>query len=314
MTSFDEAQHPREHDGKFAEKERGAPEVSLATGPYLSYETPEGIDERLADIYGRLAHQRERRASAERSIERNEAYLQRLSGASGDYYARIVANSKAEVADADERIATLRQESAPFEDEFDRRGGWPRAFLVSGGHVHRSMSCSTCHPTTRFHWMTNYSGKTEDDIVGDAGERACTVCYPSAPVETLGQPTKMFTPDETAAAEAREKRAAEKAAREIDRTNKAIAMPDGSDLRDEWGHPVKTLVTAERNLVSSLAYYVVAVEQGRTSYENQEWLDDHAAARERAIEAIAHKKGITKDAVLAEAREKAEKKVKREWR
>src|SRR5699024_12010413 len=69
-------------------------------------------------------------------------------------------------------------------EAFRLRGGWNRAFLVAGanGHVHSSTSCSTCHPTTQYAWMTDYSGADEDTIVADAGYRACTVCYPSAPV------------------------------------------------------------------------------------------------------------------------------------
>src|SRR5699024_1181900 len=74
------------------------------------------------------------------------------------------------------------------------RGGWNRAFLVAGagGHVHSSTDCSTCRPTTQYAWMTNYSGADEDTIVSDAGYRACTVCYPSAPVgDERSMPTEM---------------------------------------------------------------------------------------------------------------------------
>lgn len=108
--------------------------------------------------------------------------------------------------------AAIRAEMAPFNAEFTNRGGWTRAFLVtnSGGHVHRDMSCSTCFVTTQYAWMVDYSGKDEAEIVDAAGEIACTVCYPSAPVSVLGQPTKMFSSPE-AKAKAEKKAAAEAA-------------------------------------------------------------------------------------------------------
>lgn len=123
-------------------------------------------------------------------------------------------------AKADEIAAQM----APLNAEFDRRGGWTRAFLVqaSNGHVHSSMNCSSCFPTTEYAWMTDYSAHSEDEIVTDAGERACTICYPSAPAEVLNRPTKMFTRSEiekqAARAEREAKRAAKEAAKVIDPT------------------------------------------------------------------------------------------------
>lgn len=104
----------------------------------------------------------------------------------------------------------------PYDEEYVRRGRWTRAYLVtnSNGHVHSSMRCSTCFVTTRYQWMVSYSGSTEAEIVEAAGERACTVCYPSAPAEALARPTQMFTEDEEAKAKAREEREAKRAERE----------------------------------------------------------------------------------------------------
>lgn len=98
-----------------------------------------------------------------------------------------------------------------LEEAFRIRGGWNRAFLVANanGHVHSSTGCSTCRPTTRFAWLTDYSGADEDAIVTDAGHRACTSCYPSAPVgDAQSLPTKMYTPEEVAAQRDRERREA----------------------------------------------------------------------------------------------------------
>lgn len=39
--------------------------------------------------------------------------------------------------------------------------GWSRFFLVqnNGGHIHSSMNCSTCFPSTMFAWLPTVSGK-----------------------------------------------------------------------------------------------------------------------------------------------------------
>ena len=63
--------------------------------------------------------------------------------------------------------------------------GWPRFFLVtsSPGHIHSSMYCSTCRPTTTFGWLPELSDMTEGDAVAACGPTLCTVCFPSAPLD-----------------------------------------------------------------------------------------------------------------------------------
>ncbi len=80
-------------------------------------------------------------------------------------------------------LARVRMDMAPLNEEFDRRGGWTRFFMVPGGHIHSSMNCSTCHPTTQFGWLPELSGDTEADAVKAHGALLCSICYPSAPVE-----------------------------------------------------------------------------------------------------------------------------------
>lgn len=67
----------------------------------------------------------------------------------------------------------------------ERYTGWSRFFLVNnvGGHIHSSMGCSTCRPTTEFSWLPTLSGLTEAEAVAEHGAILCTVCFPSAPVE-----------------------------------------------------------------------------------------------------------------------------------
>lgn len=91
-------------------------------------------------------------------------------------------------AEAKGKLLKVRAAAEPLEAIYEARK-WPRFFLVTNanGHIHESMHCSTCHPTTRFAWLPELSGLTEKDAVEAYGTRLCSVCYPTAPVEwTLG--------------------------------------------------------------------------------------------------------------------------------
>jgi hypothetical protein len=92
---------------------------------------------------------------------------------------------------------------------------WTRAFLVinSNGHVHSSMDCKTCFDTTRYNWLVQYSNDDENTIVEDAGQDACTICYPSAPAEVLNRPSRIVTADKIAKAQAKAERDEKKAQR-----------------------------------------------------------------------------------------------------
>jgi hypothetical protein len=66
--------------------------------------------------------------------------------------------------------------------------GWSRFFLVtsSPGHVHSSMHCSSCRPTTTYGWLPELSDKSEDEAVAELGPSLCSVCFSSAPTEHIG--------------------------------------------------------------------------------------------------------------------------------
>lgn len=93
----------------------------------------------------------------------------------------------------DDATSAFKAASATIEagnEEFSRRGGWSRFFLVTGGHIHSSMNCSTCNKNgalTSFGWLPSLSGLTEADAVKEHGAILCTVCFPSAPVEWTNQ-------------------------------------------------------------------------------------------------------------------------------
>ena len=90
----------------------------------------------------------------------------------------VLANYRAALA----LIADLEPKIAELEALYT---GWARFFLVtsSAGHIHSSMHCSTCRPTTRYGWLPELSGKDADTAVSELGPTLCSICFPSAPVE-----------------------------------------------------------------------------------------------------------------------------------
>lgn len=133
--------------------------------------TPTEIDEALADLSYERAKRRATRESVLRRIEtfrHNRAVYER------------------ELTATDEAIAVLTEQIRPLDAEFLRRGRWTRFFLVPGGHIHRTLNCSTCNrgrTMTDFRWLPALSGLSDADAVTAHGAILCTVCFPDAPVE-----------------------------------------------------------------------------------------------------------------------------------
>lgn len=153
------------------------------------------------------------------------------------YTANQIRHAMTRLDEADAAIAAARNAAAPYDAEFDRRGGWTRAFLVCGsgnGHVHSSMDCSTCNrglSATEFEWVTDYSGRDQGAIIAAAGWRACTVCYPDAPVGTPDTlPSVMLSRNDKDRKEAAEQRAGLRAQKLADRIAKGLTA-DGSPMR-----------------------------------------------------------------------------------
>jgi hypothetical protein len=131
------------------------------------------------------AHGRHTWASSH--VETEQAY--RAKVADGGFKSWDRAEERLAAIDAARaKIDAIEAAEGPLQDEY-WASPWSRFFLVigAGGHIHRDMGCSTCHPTTAFGWLPQLSGLTEADAVDDQGTRLCSVCFPSAPVEwTLG--------------------------------------------------------------------------------------------------------------------------------
>ncbi len=305
--------------------------IPMNTNPLANY-TPVQVDEELANLYTQ-SYQLE-----DQIVQKNsyiDDYKKRLDPQSrlyerSDYYREGITEKIARLEEEKEVLKAQLADSIasrkPFEDEYARRNYWTRAFLVTNGngHVHRSMSCSTCYPTTRYAWMTEYSGKAEEEIVTDAGDAACTVCYPSAPVDVLKRPTKFELPNRKAAREEREKKAAEKRAKE---QATGIWTPDGEELREadtrshiRHGREAKSergqIIKTERTAI------ITAVDILADNREGLNWtyydggVDDYALAKTeqqentfyRIVEAVAHKNGRSEDEIIKEFVDKANKK------
>jgi hypothetical protein len=279
----------------------------------LTTQTPAEIDTALSEIFGRMYDVQVKRDQTIMSLQRVERHLaDRAAGrrSLGWGTERDVENYSAQIKEFDRQIAAMHLECRPYDDEFDRRGGWTRAWLVdnAGGHVHNTMSCNTCFPTTKFGWLPQVSGLDEDEIVALAGQDACTVCYPSAPAEVLNNPGRLELPARKAA---REEREAAKAARQAAKIAKGIT-PDGEPLViviEEGVYGEDYWHVASRGKSFRRTETIKTLRTARTLLTDQydSWQGANQAIIDALVPAIAWKEGKTEDQVVAEAKARAEK-------
>lgn len=260
---------------------------------------PVEIDTALAAAHEARFHTARSVQWAEADVKREEAALARVTfrGTDGD----LVATYRDKLFQAEKTLADAVAADADAIDAItalDRLyTGWNRYFLVNnvGGHIHRSMHCTTCYPTTQYHWLPQLSDCDEAAMVAEYGELACTVCFPDAPTKPgFGDGTSKLA--RYTAAE-RDARAAEKATKAAAKAAKAITAPDGTPLRDSHGGVIRTEVTARREMLDYLKDFHL---YGYTHHP----YDEHAA---RLAEAIAAKTGESADDLLAAAMAKVEK-------
>ena len=154
-----------------------------------------------------------------------------------------IAKYSEQIAVIVEKLSKNRKQISELDAIYDQ-DPWTRAFLVinSNGHVHSSLNCSTCFPTTRYQWLVQYSNDDENTIVEDAGQDACTICYPSAPAEVLNRPSRIVTADKIAKAQAKAEREAKKAER-IAKEKANAPTASGQPLtykEGKWTREIKT--------------------------------------------------------------------------
>ncbi len=303
--------------------------------------TPVEIDTILAPIWERQAKQAARIAGFYKTFSGFTAQMEKiLSGeevkgivtaADGIKLAQNRSHIQNVIARETEKLRLLETEALPYEAEYTRRGGWNRVFLAtsSNGHAHNGMECSTCHHgeyRTGFAWLIQYSGKDEAEIVADAGERACTTCYPTAPANAKG--TKMFTPDEEEAAKARAEREALRIERARQADVKGITTPEGLPLdigTNNFKDIAKTLRTAE---IAATDFLVSLLQEKQYAADpTLAWMYTKGITTEKrqaahahlvwwTIRAIAAKKGLTFEEVFQVHAKKAEAKMRkmaRDW-
>jgi hypothetical protein len=227
----------------------------------LADQTPAEIDTALAALYEEVMKFRTWIAGSENVAER---YLSGLRNAqSENARARIerLAAEATEQANAyRKQLDELWTSIAPFNREFDRRGGWNRYFLVlnSNGHVHRERNCTTCYPDTRYAWLPELSDCVEGDMIVEFGEKACTVCFPNAPTNPA------FHAPGRRDAEAIAARQAEKAAKAAAKAAKAIGpfrvpsclwqIETVAAAKQELREVVASLLTADYDLNRRLGW------------------------------------------------------------
>jgi hypothetical protein len=146
----------------------------------LTQMTPSEIDTEWLALEVSLSSCAQRIAAAQKTIDRYDGDTFTVYQGYAD-----AAKDKAQAA-SDERVMLIAA-LKPYEAEYKARGGWNRAYLcmANGGHIHKSTACATLHITTQIAFLPEQSGLEEDEIVALAGIQACTVCYPTAPVDAL---------------------------------------------------------------------------------------------------------------------------------
>jgi hypothetical protein len=199
---------------------------------------------------------------------------------------------------------------------------WNRAFYVPAGHVHKSRDCSTCYDSTEFTWLPKYSGGSEDDIVNDAGEEACTVCYPSAPAEVLNRPSVIVTADKIAKAEAKAERDIAKAQREAKRIASSPTC-DGEPLIISNGERKTRYDRESGNFIKLESFQREELKTERTAkiwYVDQlsnfrnkpdERVEIIRESCELIVSALAEKHGVDPEVVRNELNKKVEARIKK---
>jgi hypothetical protein len=250
------------------------------------------VDTELADLYDKIYFINARIAELQDSIK---FYIKRNQ----------------DVTKYVDQIEKLEQQKMPFVSRrieltnIFNQDPWTRAFLVinSNGHVHSSMDCSTCFSTTRYNWLVQYSNDDETTIVSDAGQDACTVCYPSAPADVLNRPSVIVTADKIAKAEAKVIRDAKREAK-IAKAKASAPTASGEALVIVYPSTKWTKINGESVLVNCDKRMAINTERTAVSTwlsnaywikesSNPESIKENIVINARIVEALAGKNEIS---------------------
>jgi uncharacterized protein YhaN len=204
-------------------------------------------DTKLAELY-------QKRQEIELSITATRAMVARMQDKTWEQ-ARV-AQYRENIKFYRNEVYNLNEQCEPLEALY-REHKWTRYYLVdnTNGHVHSSMSCSTCYDSTAYYWCVDQSGLTAEELVELAGEEACTVCFPEAPVSALNRPSRLSTPER----EERDRKKAEREARSAELAQKreanSLTNPDGSPVLVDTGRSylerVETVSAGWRELMDA---------------------------------------------------------------
>lgn len=280
--------------------------------------TPTDIDEQLSALWSELDHQRHRRDLIRIDIQRMESRLTRHGGDE-----EAINRRRTSLTETEDKIEQLLDRTAPLEAEYRRRGGWSRYFRVvtSGqGHVHTSMNCHTCYPTTLYSWLPALSGKGMDQAVDDYGSEMCSICLPAVTSHPSYRTRGRIEEERRARLDA------ERAERNRIKEEKGITTPQGTPvvLGGHWREVVKTAISAERTLVDRLcdlagwyseehinATAAESTDPERTRTSMKEHRARLHADVQTLVDALAHKRGTTADDIRQVAERKAAAKIRR---
>lgn len=181
-----------------------------------------------------------------------------------------IAKYEAKIVVIREQLSKVSSEISALNEIYDQ-DPWTRAFLVinSNGHVHSSMDCSTCFATTRYNWLVQYSNDNENTIVEDAGETACTICYPSAPAEVLNRPSRIVTADKIAKEQAKAEREAKRQAK-LAKQKADAPTKSGEFLYFSEGRYTREIRTERTATSEWFTFYSRSQEEIVTHYLNGE--------------------------------------------
>lgn len=213
-----------------------------------------------------------------------------------------------EIAGLNEEYELLFDHREDLEAEYRKRM-WLRAYLVtsSDGHIHSGPYCTTFQARTTCTLLPQASGLSHEQIIDAAGEKACSTCFPGAPVK----PTTLHDP---LTAQERDAKAIEKAAKARVAASKAITTPEGAPLftatlkanggfRDE--DLIKTEIAAQRRATSTLkdlGWYGLGSDDDAA----------HIETFKRLIHALAAKQNHAVGVLIEEYYDRATKAIKRE--
>lgn len=288
--------------------------------------TPVEVDTILVEALWQASKAEQLIDAYKKNIATNDEKVERFSkpeliASDPDYWNRTIQRYQEQAASSREALAELEPVLAGHqviiedcEAEYRRRGYWARYYLTqnSNGHLHSSTRCNTLYETTVLAFIPSVSDFTTEQIWEAAGSDACEVCFPGNPYFQKKPTVRLELPERQ---KAREEREAAKAEREAKKNAKAIANPDGTVLKltGKFGDKIRTESEASRILVNNLTD-TLAVEAGLYVVHNQEMLAEREADNALLLTALAHKRGVSVEEVLAEATKKAQSKFKREWK